>query len=311
MELICPNDCGTLRPGPSNHNSAYVCPLCGRAFPVDKGVVRLLERTDDFYEGTYKNQIKFTPRSETWYAAWPLWLINNGYLWAARKHIREGSTVLEIGCASGIAYFGKRFRMIGLDLSFSSLLGVIDIYGMCLQADARRAIPLQDQSVDAIFSSYVWEHIHPSEKPRVLEESYRVLRPGGKLIFLYDAESRNPLVRWMKRRDPVLYQRLFIENDGHLGYQTPDENRELFEKCGFSVLEHCGLERTWIQSPSVYEKLRHWDGWMRWLAEIGFRLGKPPWFQGYTALTRIVDRTVGRVFPTNWARVVISVCERQ
>lgn len=48
-------------------------------------------------------------------------------------------------------------------------------------------IPLQDQSVDAIFCLAVLEHVH--DPIRAMEEMYRILNPGGKILiyvpFLY------------------------------------------------------------------------------------------------------------------------------
>jgi hypothetical protein len=52
---------------------------------------------------------------------WPLWLINSGYPWMVRHFVPPGATVVELGCAGGVRYFGQRYRMVGCDLSFSSL----------------------------------------------------------------------------------------------------------------------------------------------------------------------------------------------
>ncbi len=202
VPLACPADRAPL--SGSEGAAHWSCPQCGNNYPVERGVVRFLEETDRFYEGRYLKTVRFIPRTESWLWAWPLWLINSGYVWAARKYIPAEATALEMGCASGFAYFAHRYRIIGLDLSFTSLAQVAPLYETCLQADVVRAIPLPDASVDAVLSSFVWEHILPGDKPAVLAECRRVLRPGGHLVFLYDVESRNPLYRLMKRRDENL-----------------------------------------------------------------------------------------------------------
>src|SRR5262245_9238388 len=228
LALECPRDRTPLR----RDVGSFACAHCGGRFPVEHGVARFLPEADAFYEGRYLNTPRFVPRRDAGPLAWPLWLMNSGYVWAVRRCIPARSRVLEIGCAAGLAYFAGRYRMTGLDLSFASLARVAPLYEACLQADAC-AIPLPDASVDGVISSFVWEHFPPAVKPEVLTECARVLRPGGALVFLYDVENENPLYRRMKRLDPALYHEILIEREGHLGWQTPAENRALFERAGF------------------------------------------------------------------------------
>ena len=307
-DLICPEDGAPLRPG--DGAAHYRCSRCEARYPVENGVVRFLSDTDSFYEGRYLNTIRFIPRHESALYAWPLWQIDSGYIWAARAHVPAGGTVVEVGCASGIAYFAHRYRVIGVDLSFASLARIAGLYDTCLQADSTRALPLPDGSIDGVFSSFVWEHISPDLKPRALEQFARVLRPGGKLVFLYDVESDGPLFRYMKRRDRDLYREVLIDREGHAGWQTPDENRALFEGHGFKVLEHRGKEKLLI-APAMYDKLREFGGWMRPLAELGCRFRSAPGYYVYNGFIRILDETLCRVLPDRWSRVMVTVCEKQ
>lgn len=307
VELVCPVDGAPLRP--EDGGGAYECPRCRGRHPVENGVVRFLEESDRFYEGRYLYTVRYVPRSERWIHAWPLWLMTCGYVSTVRRHVPERSVVLELGCASGVAYFASRYRVVGLDLSLSSLERVAELYDACLQADATRCVPLPDASVDAVISSFVWEHIPPEEKPRALAELSRVLRPGGKLVFLYDVESDNPVYRHLRRRDPALYREVFIDREGHLGWQTPEENREIFGAAGFRVVEHRGKEKLFF-SPWMYDKVRQWDGGVRRLAGLFLRFAGGPQFQAYNAFVRSFDETVGRVLPTRFARVMVTVCEK-
>ena len=68
--------------------------------------MRFLEETDRFYEGRYLKTVRFLPRTESWLWAWPLWLINSGYVWAARKYIPAGATA----AGSSSAPHGGRFQ---------------------------------------------------------------------------------------------------------------------------------------------------------------------------------------------------------
>jgi SAM-dependent methyltransferase len=220
------------------------------------------------------------------------------------------ATVVEFGAASGVRYFGQRYRMVGCDLSLTSLQKAV-FYQQRIQADLAAGIPLPDQSVDAVVSSYFWEHIPPAIKPQILHHCYRILKPGGKLIFLYDVETDNPLIRHFKRIDLCLYKKLFLDGDGHVGYQSPRENIALFENSDFTVLEHRGMEKTWLQSSAAYTKLAQYQSAARPLMRIGTRFGDAPLSYLYTALIRLVDSLLCPLLPEDWARIDMVVCEKR
>ncbi len=50
-----------------------------------------------------------------------------------------------------------------------------------IRHDCRKGIPLADNSVDCVFTSHFLEHIRRPEAARVLKESLRVLKPGGRI----------------------------------------------------------------------------------------------------------------------------------
>jgi SAM-dependent methyltransferase len=308
LPVLCPEDRTVLR---AQSPTALHCSTCDRQYPVERGVVRLVESADPFYEGTYQNHTAYLPRSEAPWHVWPLWLINSGYLWAVRRHVPPGQRVVELGCAGGVSYFGQRYRMIGCDVSAGSLEALARVYSMLLQVDALCGLPLPDQSVDAVVSSYFWEHVPPERKLALARECARVLRPGGKLVFLYDVETDNPLIAHYRRRDPATYRRLFLEGDGHVGYQTPDDNRTIFEAAGLSVLAHRGLEKTPLQPASVYDKLAAFGGRLAPLFARGRALGQSPSFYPYTAILRALDTAVAPHLPERWARIALIVCERR
>ena len=305
--LICPDDRSPL----DRHDSAFACPRCGRRFPRIDNVVQFLEVQDSFYEGAYLNQVHFVPKSERWFHLWPVWLINNGYVWRVRGNTKPGGAVLELGCAGGVSYFSNRYSMIGLDVSMASLKAAATHYDICIQADAAACIPLADESVDTVASSFFWEHIPPAAKQTMLKELRRVLKPGGRLVFLYDVETNNPLVSAMRRKSGSLYRAEFIDRDGHLGYEPPEANLSLFEKSGFKVVEQVGLEKTPLQSTTVYGKMKRWP---QPFAAAGNALTtierSRATFFSYIGLLRALDETVGRALPSRWARMALTVCEK-
>jgi len=307
VEFICPYCMQVLK---ANMSPSASCTGCGRLYSQDEGVVRFLDQKHDFYEGAYENQVRFVPRSERIWHTWPLWLINSSYPWAVRRYVPPGSTVIELGCAGGVRYFGSRYHMIGCDLSLSSLKMLNTVYELRIQADASKCIPLPDNSVDAVVSSYFWEHIPPEVKPRILAECRRILRPNGKIVFLYDVETRNPLIRRFKKKDRSLYDHLFIEGDGHLGYQSPQTNLALFSSAGFNIISQAGMEKTWIVSSSALTKLAEFEAYPRWLNVLTRAFGRKPLFYPYTALIRLIDALVCRWLPEDWARVDLVVCRK-
>lgn len=304
--VVCPVDLTPLQPA----GGVYRCLVCGACYPLVRGVLHLLRESDGFYEGHYHNHVAYLPRGEAPWQAWPLWLINSGYVWQVRRQVPAGGRVVELGCAGGVAYFGRRFDMIGCDLSRGSLEKTAAIYETCLWADARARIPVADGTIDAVVSSFFWEHVAPLDKSRVLGECRRVLRPGGKLIFLYDVATDNPLIRRYRRRQPARYRELFIDGDGHLGYQTSAENRTLFGAAGLEVVEQRGLEKTPLQPASVYTKLAAMSGRGARLFHAAEALGRAPLFHPYTALLRAVDTTLSRRLPAGWARIELTTCQK-
>jgi SAM-dependent methyltransferase len=305
-ELYCPAGHGQLE----DNGDQVRCPTCELRFPVVRGVVRSLDETDTFYEGTYLNHVRYVPRSERPWHAWPLWLITNGFLWAVRRHVAERAIVVELGCAGGVSYFGRRYRMIGVDVSGASLEVAGAIYDRCIQADASSPLPLREGNADAVISSYFWEHIAPEKKEAILAECRRILRPGGKLIFLFDVKTMNPLISRLRKADRKRYDQEFIEKDGHIGYQTPDENASLLASAGFTIVEMRGYERGWLQSGSVYEKMSRWPGVAGVAGRVLRAAGHRLLFIPYTILLRVLDETLGRLRPLENSRILLVVAER-
>jgi SAM-dependent methyltransferase len=309
VPLACPSDRSIL--ARDDAGAAYLCRSCGARYPVEAGVVRFLEKDDSFYEGRYlaDNTVAWVPRWDRWPWNLPLWLMRSGYISAVRRHVPAGGTLLEFGCASGVRYLSRRYRTIGLDLSAGSLARVADLYALSLQVDLTRGLPLPDASIDAAISSFVWEHILPEAKPGVLAEFRRVLRPGGKLILLYDVDSDHPLYRRLRAADPARFHEVLIEREGHTGWQNAADNAAAFESAGMRVLEHRGKEKLLI-GPAMYHKVEEWPGAFRRWARVGLQFEYGPRFQLYNALTRVLDESLGRVLPASWARVMVTVCER-
>ena len=90
--------------------------------------------------------------------------------------------LLDAGCGRTVPvlknYLGKVERLIGVELvDFTDVPSGIEVHN----ADLAH-LPLEDASVDLIMSRSVFEHLTDPEA--VYAELSRVLRPGGRLVFL-------------------------------------------------------------------------------------------------------------------------------
>jgi ubiquinone/menaquinone biosynthesis C-methylase UbiE len=111
----------------------------------------------------------------------------------------RGKDVLEVGC--GIATDGMEFarngaNYVGIDLTPKSIelakerFNLFTVAGKFEVANAEESLPFPDDSFDHVYSFGV---IHHSPVPeRIVQEIYRVLRPGGTLtVMLYNRSSIN------------------------------------------------------------------------------------------------------------------------
>ncbi len=110
----------------------------------------------------------------------------------ALASLREGEVVLDLGSGAGLDAFlaaekvGKTGQVIGVDMTSEMLqkardnavkLGITNVEFR--QGDIE-TLPVEDESVDVIISNCVI-NLAP-DKAKVFQESYRVLRPGGRLL---------------------------------------------------------------------------------------------------------------------------------
>jgi len=107
--------------------------------------------------------------------------------------LKPGEIVLDLGCGGGIDTFlaaravGPEGKAIGLDITpemvataqeHASLMGVTNVE---FRQGAMEEIPLPDVSVDVIISNGVISM--SMRKHRVFWEAWRVLKPGGRMVF--------------------------------------------------------------------------------------------------------------------------------
>jgi ubiquinone/menaquinone biosynthesis C-methylase UbiE len=127
----------------------------------------------------------------------------------ARAVAAAEGRVLEIGIGSGLnlpLYGGGVDRVVGIDPSAGLLRMARAAAGHAtrpveLIEGSAEAIPLEDRSFDTVVTS--WTLCSIPDVGRALGEMRRVLRPGGRLVFVEHGQSPDPGVRrWQDRLTP-------------------------------------------------------------------------------------------------------------
>jgi 2-polyprenyl-6-hydroxyphenyl methylase/3-demethylubiquinone-9 3-methyltransferase len=148
--------------------------------------------------------------------------------------------LLEIGCGPGVHLFplaGAYRRVIGTDLSPRMIAAAETIRGKhpCaahveLYAEpAERLASVSDESADGVLCVGALEHM--PDKPAVLAEAYRVLKPGGRFVCL----TPNGDCLWYRRIAPWLGVEVrHLSSDR---FVNNAEMRRLLESAGLRVGE--------------------------------------------------------------------------
>ena len=218
----------------------------------------------------------------------PYWSWREWRFW--RRYVPKGGRLLDIGCARGREIFVERAEAcIGVDIALTALRDCRNHYDLALQASLA-SIPFGDESFECVVSSHVIGHIPEAEKHRVLSEIARVLQPGGMSLHLIETDSCHPLVRFAKQRRD-LYQRFFIDPDGHVGLEMPGRVLERFARLGLRC-KQCYRMDVGPFHPRVF--LKHFDNEYRQLSRsIDRRARLCRWIMDAPAALAVVEVALG------------------
>jgi demethylmenaquinone methyltransferase/2-methoxy-6-polyprenyl-1,4-benzoquinol methylase len=116
-----------------------------------------------------------------------------------RRAVRElrlepGDRVVDLGCGTGdlCRVLGKAgLRAVGVDMA-AGMLAKAHTSAPLVRADALQ-LPLRDASIDGAISGFALRNV--VDIAACFREAARVIRPGGRAVFLEVSEPPNPLVR--------------------------------------------------------------------------------------------------------------------
>ncbi len=106
--------------------------------------------------------------------------------------LRSEDRVLDIGAGTGLLTLAAAphvSHVSAVDISPAMCarlrrnLDREEIDNVDVLTDTATALPLADESVDAVISNYCLHHLDDNGKRQALTEVMRVLRPGGRLVF--------------------------------------------------------------------------------------------------------------------------------
>ncbi|KAJ2484143.1 hypothetical protein EV174_002667 [Coemansia sp. RSA 2320] len=177
-------------------------------------------------------------------------------------------TIMEVGCGAGNAVFplladihDPRLFVYACDYSKSAtdVVKSNEAYdeGRCMAlvwdlSSADLPSGVEPASVDIVLMIFVFSALHPNQWSQAVENAYRVLKPGGVLLFR--DYGRNDLTQLRFKKARLLDTNLYIRGDGtRVYFFTNDELSEIFGKR--FLVEQNAIDRRLLVNRKLKKKM--------------------------------------------------------
>jgi ubiquinone/menaquinone biosynthesis C-methylase UbiE len=167
-----------------------------------------------------------------------------------------GLKILDFGCGTGTTEIYLRLlfpqaEITGLDASAESIriAGQHDLKAVSFVHSNSTRVPFVDGHFDLIYTNGTFHHIPAEERPAVLAELARILKPSG-MICIFENNPVNPLTVRSMRHNPF---------DDGLRAVKPDEIRVASEGTGLIT----SSERYYFFFPRLLSRLRFLEGYLK------------------------------------------------
>jgi SAM-dependent methyltransferase len=185
---------------------ALACRRCGHRAPIEDGIVDLMHDPPDFVvrEAAGLERFAETMRNDGWTRAQILGLPyeQSGYWYAQAMlmhqvldevELPQGARILDVGsntCWASATFASKGLDVVALDIAAYEMQGLRTAEWWMEDRDVFMErvlgvmfdLPFAPDTFDFVWACEVLHHNHPENLRRTLNEAYRVLRPGGRLI---------------------------------------------------------------------------------------------------------------------------------
>jgi SAM-dependent methyltransferase len=164
--------------------------------------------------------------------------------------LHAGDRVLEVGCGQG--HLTARLADRGVDvIGIDANPNAPEVSGSDRVLHMRAEdLSFEDDEFDAVVAVHAIEHIPPLDGAAA--EMARVLKPGGKALFIYPAEPIQGL--YAVPTSVILYGTPFKAQEVHCHWLSPAKVRRIIEPHGLTETHH---EFNLLKSPqfiSVFTK---------------------------------------------------------
>jgi ubiquinone/menaquinone biosynthesis C-methylase UbiE len=209
---------------------------------------------------------------------------------AERAHIVDGTRVADFcaGLGGPSRYFAHQYGadVTGIELTPSRVRGAQELTRRVglqhsvrfIEGDVTR-VPLPDASVDVVISQEALLHV--PDKPRTLNEAWRILKPGGRLAFT-DWVAHRPLVDADKA---LMWDGMAVTELYDLSAYT-----QLVGEAGFIAAPAEDLTREWGEilkaRLAMYQSLR------KETQAAGTPAGHDAFYESYVRFVELVNAAV-------------------